>query len=104
MIQHIAIEENTTGDHTLVAAVPGQPIIVLAYTLVVADAVNVTFAGASGDLSGSMPFAANGGASPPYNPAGHFVTAPGEALLLNLDDNVAVAGHMTVQIGGGLRL
>lgn len=104
MIKHLPIEQNTSGDHELVAAAAGYPIVVLAYTLVVAGAVNVSFADGNGDLTGAMPFAANGGISAPFNPAGHFATQPGEALILSLDDDVEVGGHITVQIGGALRV
>jgi len=103
-IRHYEIDANTSGEHELVPASEGQPIVVLAYALVVAGEVAVSFAVDGGALTGEMPFAPNGGIACPYNPAGWFATPPGEALLLDLSDDVAVGGHLVVQIGGPLRV
>lgn len=101
-IRHLAIAASSSGDTTLLAAQSGQPIVVLAYTLVCDAAVDVKFRDGQ-DLTGAMPFASNGGVSAPFNPAGHFVTRAGQPLVINLSEAAAIAGHMTVQVGGGLR-
>lgn len=101
MIRHIPISTSSSGNTELVAAVAGYPVVVIAYTLVCGDAVNVKFSDGA-DLTGAMPFAANGGVSAPHNRDGHFATRPGYPLNLNLSGAVAVAGHLTVKIGGSL--
>ena len=68
----------------------------LSYTLVCTTAVTAKFqSGAGGtDLTGAMPFGANGGVSAPFNPLGHFETASNTLLNLSLGSAVAVAGHI----------
>lgn len=100
-IEHIAIDVSAAGSTVLRAAVAGQPIVVLAYTVVCTAEVTVGFSDGA-DLTGDMPYAANGGASPPYCPVGHFATRPGQALSIVLGGAVSVQGHMTIQIGATL--
>ena len=92
----VAISAATSGNNTLLAAVSGKKIRVLSYTLVCTSAVTAKFqSGAGGtDLTGAMPFGANGGVSVPFNPVGHFET--GSAVLLNLvlGSAVQVSGHL----------
>lgn len=95
------IDVSSSGSNTIVSAVTGKKIRVLAYTIIAAGAVTAKWQSASTDLSGAMSLAANGGAAPsisilaPGNMIGLFETAPGEALNLNLGGAVNVAGHMT---------
>jgi hypothetical protein len=91
-----AISASSSGNNTIVAAVTGKKIRVLAYTLVCTTAVTAKFKTATGgaDLTGAMPFGANGGASAPYCPVGHFETVSGDLLNLVLGSAVAVAGHV----------
>ena len=95
-VRYIEIDTDDNGDTTLLAGVSGKHLAVLAYTLVCAAEVAAKFKSGSTDLTGAMPFAANGGASPPHNPRAHFMTAKGEALVLNLSSGVQVSGHATV--------
>jgi hypothetical protein len=45
-------------------------------------------------------FGANGGVAAAYCPVGHFETAAGEALNINLSGAVAVGGHVVyVEVG-----
>lgn len=91
-----AISAASTGDNTLVAAVPGKRLRVLKYTVVASGAVGVKFRSGTGtDLTGSMSLGAGSGVGGAYCPAGHFETAPGEALALGLTAGVGVAGHLT---------
>jgi hypothetical protein len=94
-----AVISCSSTTNTIVAAVAGEQVRVLSYVLVVTTAVTAKWrSGASTDLTGAMPFGANGGAAP-YNPAGHFITAAGEALTLILGSGVTVGGHLTYDNG-----
>jgi hypothetical protein len=94
--KHAAISASQAGSNVLVAAVPGKQIRVLQYVLVAAGAVGAEFrSGSASALTGSMPLAANGGVGVSASVLGHFETALGEALTLNLSAAVSVAGHLT---------
>lgn len=92
-----AIAASSSGNNTLVAAVTGKKIRVLAYNLIGNGAVNAKFqSGASGtDLTGLKYIAAaGGGICAPYNPMGWFETAAATLLNLNLSGAVAVGGEL----------
>lgn len=91
------VDHAVSGDNTRVAAVTEKKIRVLAYTLVAAGAVLARFeSGAGGTaLSGQMSLAANGVLPAGYNPLGHFETAAGALLNLELGSAVSVDGHLT---------
>lgn len=96
--QYAAIDAESSGDNTLVAAVAGKKIRVLSAVLVATAAVNAFFqSAADGDaLSGLMVFAAAGQTlTLPFNPAGWFETAAGELLNLNISGAVSVDGALT---------
>jgi hypothetical protein len=82
------------GDNTLVAAVIGKRIRVLRYVLIVAGPVSLKFRSGVTDLTGLMGFLA-GGMGGGYCPVGHFETAAGQPLVLNLSAGVAVTGCLT---------
>lgn len=99
------IDTATSGDNTIVAAIPNREIRVINYTTIASGDVAIRWkSGASTALSGAMALAANGGAAPSgtgQSPSGHiglFETAPGEALVLNLSAAVQVSGHLAYQI------
>lgn len=95
-VKHAVIATAAAGATQLVAAVVGKRIRVLGYTLVAAAAVTAKFQSATNDLTGALPLAANGGASPTGAPqVPLFETNVGEALNVNLGGAVAVAGHLT---------
>jgi len=80
----------------LVAAVSAKKIRVLAFFIVVTTAVTVKLqSNAATDLTGAMPFGANGGISLPYNPTGWFETGSGLKLNMVLGSGVAVAGGLS---------
>lgn len=85
---------STNGNNTLVAAVTGRKVRVLAAVLVAAGTVSPKFqSGAGGtDLTGAMPMVANGALVLPFNPEGWFETAAGALLNLALTAGVAVTG------------
>jgi len=95
-IKYAAIDAATSGDNTLVAAVEGKKIRVLDYVFIAAGTVNVRFeSGASGTaLTGQMNFIANTGVAPGFTPIGHFETAAGALLNLELSGAVSVDGHL----------
>lgn len=93
----LSISTSSSGDTQLVATDSAHKIRVLAYTLVTDGAVVVKFTkGAGGTaMTGAMSFAANGGATPPFCPVGHFETDTTHDLTINLSLAVGVRGHLT---------
>lgn len=92
-----AISASSSGNNTLVAAVAGKKIRVLAYSLSGAGAVNAKFQSGAGvtDLSGLKYIAAaGGGVTAQFNPLGWFETVSGALLNLNLSGAVAVGGEL----------
>jgi hypothetical protein len=105
MSKYAAVSASASGDNTIVAAVAGQKIVLLSYTVIAAGDVSITWkSGASTSLSGAMALAANGGAAPSAGPlapgaiVGLLETAAGEALVLGLSAAVAVGGHITYRL------
>lgn len=98
-IRRAAIDAGTSGDNTLVPAIASTRIRVLAVVLIAAGAVNVRFeSGAGGTaLSGQMNLAANGGFVAGFCPVGHFETAAGALLNLELSGAVSVDGWIVYQ-------
>lgn len=87
---------SSTGSGDTVALVSAKKIRVLSLAIVLAGASTVKFqSGASTDKTGAMSFAANGGISLPFNPAGWFETAAGEKLNHVLGSSVAIAGMLS---------
>lgn len=94
-----AINASASGNNTVVAASPyplWPCILVTRYTFKVANAVTIQWVGSLGStLSGPMPFVSSGdGVIESFDANGYFVTAPGEALVLNLGSSVAVGGYL----------
>ena len=90
------IDHAASGDNSIVAAVSGKKIRVLALFLVAAGAVTVRFeSGASGTaLTGQSNLVANTGLVLPFNPVGWFETATGVLLNLELSGAVSVDGSL----------
>jgi hypothetical protein len=101
---YLPIDTATSGDNTLVTPPAGKQIVVVQYTLIAAGAVSVRWkSGASNNLSGALPLAANsaisadlGGNYPGRQ--GALATNAGQALVLNLSANVQVSGHIVYEI------
>jgi len=88
------IQEASSGDNEVVAAVTGKKIRVLAYNFMSNGAVNAKWRSGTTDISGlSYMDAAGKGKVAPFNPVGWFETAAGAALNLNLSGAVAVGGE-----------
>lgn len=94
-VKRAVVNTATSGDQQVVAAVTSKRITVVAFFLVVAAAVSVKWRSATSDISGPMPFAANGGIAPGFNPTGWVQTASGAALNINLSGNVQVSGAIS---------
>ena len=97
-IKHVAIEASSSGDTTVIAASTGKRFLVLSMSIVGAAAVGVTWKSGSTTIGGKQEYPATGGIARNFNPAGWFMTAPGEALVINLDTAVQVGGELTYQI------
>lgn len=93
-LKFAAIAASSSGDNTVVSAVPGKRIRVFNTMVVAGSSVTAKWkSGASTDLSGDMQYAANGGYCTD-SMSGMFRTAVGEALVLNLSGAVTVGGHL----------
>lgn len=92
------IDAASSGDNTLVSAVTGKKIRVLACILVMTGtAVTIRFeSGASGTaLTGQMTPLQGGGFVLPFNPLGWFETAAGSLLNLELGGAQSADGCLT---------
>ena len=92
-----AITASSSGATTIVAAVSSKKIRVISYVVVANAAVNIKFQSSTGntDKTGLLYLGTNGGVSGAYALTGHFETASGDALNINLSSAVAVGGHLT---------
>lgn len=90
------INASSSGDNTLVSAVTGKKIRVLAVCMIAAGDVTSTFESGttSGEVFGPLDLTTNSGFTLPFNPVGWFETASGELLNLILD--------AAINVGGGL--
>lgn len=96
-IKRVVIDHAVGGNNTLVAAVAGKKIRVYQVLLISAGTATVRFeSGADGTaLTGQLTLAANVGFSSGWNPAGHFETAAGVLLNLEISAGVSVDGWLT---------
>lgn len=88
------IDAASSGDNTLVAAVAGKKIRVLAMVIDAAGAVNIRLeSGASGTaMTGQMSMTNGTSLVWPFNPVGWMETAAGSLLNLELSGAVSVDG------------
>lgn len=101
-IKRAVIDNASSGDNEIVAAVTGKKIRVLSGFIESGGAVTVRFeSGAGGTaLTGQMSLAANQNMVLPYNPLGWFETVAGAALNMELGGAVSVDGAIQyVEIG-----
>jgi hypothetical protein len=104
-VQTVTLNASAAGSNVIVTGVPaalGVPariIRVLAYVLVAAGPVAVTWESSGGlVLGGPMAFPGPVSMPVPFNPLGQFSTLPGESLVLFLDSACQVGGHVTFVI------
>lgn len=94
-IQSVAISTAASGATTLVAADSSRHINVVSFAVVASAAVTVQFTG-TGNLTGAMSFAANGGLSASAPPGGFlFQTSVNALLAIVLGGAVQVSGFLT---------
>lgn len=96
--KYAAISTASSGNTTVVAAVASRKIRVLSYRFQGDADVSVKFRDntAGVDLTGAMATGAKGGGGGAgFSPVGHFETASGNALSINLSGAVQVSGHLT---------
>lgn len=95
------INHNVSGDNTLIAAIPGKRIKVLQYTAGCDQNADIYFKSGNTRITGPIFFAASTSISSSYGagtPAGLvplFETAPGEALVMNINGAKTIGGHIT---------
>lgn len=96
-VQYEVIDDATSGDNTLVAAVTGKKIRVFSYVLWSGGSVNARFeSGAGGTaLTGQMTTTTTESMAVNCAPYGCFETAAGALLNLELSAAVSVDGHLT---------
>lgn len=94
------IAASTSGNNTIVAALTGRKIRVVAMFATCAGTVNFKWqSGAGGtDLTGLTYGVANSGLVLPYNPEGWFETSAGSLLNLNLSAAIAVGGMVQYEV------
>lgn len=92
-----AVISGASTDNTIVSAVTGKKLRVLEFALVVTSATTVAFESGTGGtaLTGDMPFAANGGVMASFTPHGHFETAAGALLNMELGGTVQTSGWLS---------
>jgi hypothetical protein len=90
------ISASSSGNNTIVAAVVGKKIRVLAYNFIANGTVNGKFQDGAGgtDLTGLKYCVVNSGMVAPYNPVGWFETSSNTLLNLNLSGAVSVGGEL----------
>lgn len=99
-IKFVAVDAATSGDNAVIAAVPGKAIRVLAGGLTMGGtAVTIRFeSGAGGTaLTGQMQPTQGSQIQLAYCPVGHFQTAVGAALNLELGGAQSVDGWLVYQ-------
>ncbi len=86
----------TPGATTIVPAVPGKVIRVIAAYFVAGGAVNINWQShtTTSDSDGVQDFAANGGIVLGFNPIGWFDTVQGEALDIVTSNGSQVGGNL----------
>ena len=93
------INGGTNGDNELVALVGGKKIRVLSITLVAAGNVTVNLQSSTAGTYLAGPFEFDGSTQPKgvsysFSPVGHFETASGESLNMELDATINVGGSL----------
>lgn len=98
-IKTYAVAADDDGANQIVAAVPGESICVLGYSLSITPATttadNTTFKSASTAISGAM-FSSAATLVAPNSEIPYMETAKGEALNLDNAAGIDVYGHITI--------
>ena len=95
--KHALVNKATAATHTIVAAVTGHKLVVVAYALVAAGSQTAAWKDSAGtpiELSGAMTMATGVPIVCPECSAGWFRTTASKALTLVLSGTVQVSGHV----------
>jgi len=92
-VLYATISASSAGDTTVVPAVSGKRIRVVAFALVAAGTVTVKFRSGSTDITGGMRLVEAGGVAHAFD-GGLFQTAVGAALVINLSVGQPVGGYV----------
>lgn len=96
VVKHAAIAAASSGSNTVIAAVTGKTIRVLALSLTGAGTVTATFkSSTTSSLTGAISLAVATSVVLPYAVVGWMDTVAGEALTVALSGATAVAGVIT---------
>jgi hypothetical protein len=101
-VKDVALDESSSGDNEIVAAIPGKRIAVVQLALISNGTVNAKFqSGAGGTgLTGLFYLVANTGFVLPKSDHPWFLTAIGSNLNLNLSAAIAVGGVLSyIEVG-----
>lgn len=91
----LAINFNSLGDNTVIAAVTGAPLNVYGIVFTVTGATNITFKDASTALSGAFVLTGNGSSfTLPMSDEPWFQVQPGDAFVVNSSNAVTVGGML----------
>lgn len=95
--KYAVIDDATSGDNELVAAVANKKIRVLSLMLMAAGTVTARFESSTAGnfLSGEMNLVANVGFALGFNPVGWFETVAGESLNMQLSAAISTDGFLT---------
>ena len=95
-VKYEVIDDALSPDNTIIAAVTGKKIVVVALFMVAAGSVVVRFEdGIAGTaLTGQMNLTTNSGFTLPFNPVGWFETSVNTLLNMELDTTVSVDGSI----------
>ena len=97
VVKRAVIDHASSGDNTIVAAVPGKRIVVIQCLLISAGTMTVRFeSGATGTaLTGQMNVLAATGFRLEFSKIGHFETAVGQLLNLELSAGTSADGVLS---------
>jgi len=92
IVQYAFATPSGVGNSVLVAAQPGQRIVLLQVCVITGGSNNVKFqTNGTTDISATYPLAQNGGFVLPYSQLGWFATEIGESLTFNQSAGVSTA-------------
>lgn len=99
LVKRASISANTSGDNTLVAAVPNKKIRVVALFMTVGTAGTARFESGTSDafLSGAFSLAVGTPLVLPWNPNGWFETTSGALLNMILSGTLGAGGVLHYQ-------
>ena len=92
-VQFAVINATAGGDTTILPAVSGKRIRVIAYAVVASASVSIKFRSGTTDITGTMRIVEGGGIAHAFD-SGLFQTAVGEPLVINLSSNATVGGYV----------